>query len=277
MKTINTVFYSWQSDLPKESNLNTIRQSLRTAANNIESDLVDLRIELDEATRNTTGSPNIPQTIFDKIGKSDVFISDLTTINNHAVTTDRRVPNPNVLIELGFAIATLGWERIILVFNTFHGTFPNDLPYDIDRHRAIPFSISDKNDNNGKGNLTKILTTAVKAIIESAPLKPHEKLGETTEQKKRKIDIANLKWALSAIHIPTFDSFLEEIPDRIIGRIFYFKDHFNAVLESNTFHIYNDELRNSIENFKNSWNKSLSFYQHYGPDGSGKNYGINPF
>ena len=272
MKPIHTIFYSWQSDLPKDTNLNAIRQSLRDASSLVESEIEDTRIDVDEATRDTTGSPNIPKTIFDKISASDIFICDLTTINTVAPTDFRRVPNPNVLIELGYAIATLGWERIIMVFNEVHGTFPTDLPFDIDRHRSTPFKIKDKKDNNGKSQLSQVMKVAIQAIILKAPLKPDEKRKETPEQKKRNIDVSNLKWALNTIHIPTFDHFLEEIPDKIIGKIFYFKDSFVSVLDSNTFHIYDQELLKLITKFKNNWTKSLSFYQHYGPDGSGKNY-----
>jgi len=272
MKPIQTIFYSWQSDLPKATNLNAIRQVLRDASSLVESEIEDIRIEVDEATRDMTGSPNIPKAIFDKISASDIFICDMTTINSNAPTEFRRVPNPNVLIELGYAIATLGWDRIIMLFNTIHGNFPNDLPFDIDRHRSTPFTVNDKNDNKGKSELTQTMKIAIKAIIEKQPLKPDQKRKETPEQKKRSIDVSNLKWAMSAIHIQTFDYFLEEMPDKIIGKIFYFKDRFVSVIESNTFHIYDQELLSRLTKFKNNWIKSLSFYQHYGPDGSGKNY-----
>lgn len=272
MKPIHTIFYSWQSDLPKDTNLNAIRQSIREASSLVESEIEDTRIEVDEATRDTTGSPNIPKTIFDKISASDVFICDLTTINTTAPKDFRRVPNPNVLIELGYAIATLGWERIVMVFNEVHGVFPIDLPFDIDRHRSMRFKIQDKKDNSGKSKLSQEMKVAIQSIIEKAPLKPDEKRKETPEEKKRSIDVSNLKWALNAIHIPTFDNFIEGIPIKIIGKIFYFKDSYVSVLDSNTFHIYDQELLELLTKFKDTWIKSLSFSQHYGPDSSGRIY-----
>ena len=272
MKPIHSIFYSWQSDLPKDTNLNAIRQSLREASSLIENEIEDTRIEVDEATRDTTGSPNIPKTIFDKISATDIFICDLTTINTTSPKEFRRVPNPNVLIELGYATATLGWERIVMVFNEVHGTFPTDLPFDIDRHRSTPFKIKDKKDNNGKSQLTQDMKVAIQAIIVKSPLKPEEKRKETPEEKKRSIDVSNLKWALNTIHIPTFDHFIEEIPEKIIGKIFYFKDSFVSVLDSNTFHIYDPELLARLIKFKENWIKSLSFSRNYGPDRSGNNY-----
>lgn len=275
MKPIYKLFYSWQSDTSKETNLNSIRQSLRDASSLVESEIEDTRIEVDEATRETTGSPNIPQTIFNKISASDIFICDLTTINTSAPTEFRRVPNPNVLIELGYAIATLGWERIIMVFNEVHGTFPIDLPFDIDRHRSTRFKIKDKNDKSGKSKFSQTMKEAIQAIIVKAPLKPDEKRKKTPEEKKRNIDVSSLKRVLNTIHIPTFDHFLQEIPDLIIGNIFYFKDRFVAALVSNTFHIYDQELLKLLTKFKGNWMQSLSFNQNYSPDRSSKNYRFN--
>lgn len=278
MKQVQTIFYSWQSDLPKETNLNAIRQSLRDVANEIENEIDDTRIDLDEATRNTTGSPNIPKNIFDKISICDVFVCDLTTTNCKAPEEFKRTPNPNVLIELGYAISELGWERIIMVFNKFHGKFPTDLPFDIDRHRATPFTITDKKDKGGKSDLSKVLKDAIKLILEKSPRRPSELKTETPEQRKRKIDVSNLKWALGSIHIPTFDHFIEEIPSKIYSRIFYYKEGFSSILDSNSFHIYDQTLQQLLKKVKVNWNQTLSYGQHYGPDGSGVYYNYHlPF
>ena len=107
-------------------------------------------------------------TIFEKISKADIFICDLTTINS-SDTKNRKVSNPNVLVELGYAIAELGWERIILLFNKEFGVFPQDLPFDIDRHRTTPFSIKDKTDKSGKAQLSQVLKSALITIIQQKP------------------------------------------------------------------------------------------------------------
>lgn len=41
----------------------------------------------------------------------------------------RATPNPNVLVELGYAAHSLGWDRIIVVVNTAHGAI-EELPFD---------------------------------------------------------------------------------------------------------------------------------------------------
>lgn len=275
MNEIQTIFYSWQSDLLKETNQIAIRQSLRVAANTLESEIDDIKIEIDEATRNTTGSQNIPALIFDKISQSDIFVCDITTINGDANERYRRVPNPNVLIELGYAVSILGWKRIILLFNSHYGTFPNDLPFDIDRHRTTKFCIVDKKDKAGKNSLSKLLETAIDAIIKGNPLRPHEEATVTPEKKKRKSDVAKMKLILSSLHLETIDHFIEELPERIYAKIFDFKNYFMSIVESSTFHIYDQELLQKIIEFKNKWNESLSFGRHYGRSSSREYYSFD--
>ena len=262
------IFYSWQSDLPKHTNLNAIRTALRDASNKVEDELEDIHLNLDEATRGKSGSPNIPMTILDKISKCDIFICDLTTINKDASSEFRKTPNPNVLIELGYAIAKIGWYRIIMLFNEHHGKFPDDLPFDIDRHRATRFKIIDKKDNNGKGNLSKTLQIAIKSIIEESPLKPTDLVKETPAEVKKRSDINNLKQILSSINIPIFEHFIEELPNLIYHKIFHFKEDVFTKMESTTFHIYDEELMNLLKIFKEKWKKTLSYSQYYYSHGS---------
>jgi hypothetical protein len=56
------VFYSWQSDLPDQTNRRAIRNALRSASIVVEEEFSadDLKIEVDEATRDAPGSPHSP-------------------------------------------------------------------------------------------------------------------------------------------------------------------------------------------------------------------------
>ncbi len=265
------IFYSWQSDLPKDTNLNGIRQSLRLACNTVENEFDNLKIELDESTRNVSGSPNIPDTIFKKIPLSDIFICDLSTINKTTSGKLRKLQNPNVLIELGYAIAKLGWNRIIILFNGQYGEH-SDLPFDIDRHRASKFIIKDKNDKNGKNSLAKLLSLAIKSIIDENPKTPSQLASLTPEERKHNINVNNLEWVLSTIHIPTFDYFLGYIPLKIIGRIFHFWESFRSVMESNQFYLYDKQAEKLLNDLKKYWGFSLAFDHRYNPDGTGENY-----
>jgi hypothetical protein len=254
------VFYSWQSDLAKDTNQNGIRIAIKSTFPLVETELEDLNLVLDEATRGVSGSPNIPAQVFEKISKADIFICDLTPVGE---SKDKKIANPNVLIELGYAISEIGWERIILLFNTNYGDFPNDLPFDVDRHRATKFKINDKSDKSGKNELTKVLGEAIKLIIERSPLKPHEKKLISPEEKKRNLDVEKLTWVLSTIHIPTFDNFLNEAPELLVYNQLHYFEGFNAVLKSNEFYLYDKILLKKLENVFYRLDKSLSFGHHY--------------
>ncbi len=267
-----TIFYSWQSDLQKSTNQNAIRQSLRTAINLVEDKIENIRIELDEATRGTTGSPNIPSTIFSKINRCDIFLCDLTTINSNAGEEFRKTANPNVLIELGYAIAEIGWERIILLFNTHYGKFPDDLPFDIDRHRTSQYKIKDKSDKSGKNDLVQFLKNCISPIIKENPLKPSEVKKLSSSEIKRIKDIENLKWIMSSISLTIVDDFIERMPMQILGNALFFKDWFHEISHSSKFHIYDHKLSELLYEFRDSWEVSLSFHQHYNSNPYGKVY-----
>jgi len=174
------IFYSWQNDLPDETNRRLIREVLRNSSSNLEATYSDdnLRIIIDEATRGEPGSPNIPLTILEKIKNADAFVCDITTINQDAPKDQRKVANPNVLFELGYAVSQLGWSRIIMLFNKAFGNFPDDAPFDIDRHRASPYKFEPLNNNTKttkkelaakKQPLVSLLDTAISEIISVCP------------------------------------------------------------------------------------------------------------
>ena len=132
------IFYAWQSDLPRRIGKDLIQQALVDASGLLNAD-VEIRaavrgVELDHDTRNVSGSPAIAETIFGKIERSDAFIADLSLVQSGQA--ERKAPNPNVLIEYGYALHALDDRRIIGVFNEAFGD-PNDLPFDI-RHRRWP-------------------------------------------------------------------------------------------------------------------------------------------
>jgi hypothetical protein len=98
------VFYSWQSDLPKNTNRGFIEQALESAAKSIRND-DSIRVEpvVDRDTAGAPGAPDIAQTILNKIDQSNVFVCDVSIIDRER---PRPTPNPNVLIELGYALKT---------------------------------------------------------------------------------------------------------------------------------------------------------------------------
>nr|WP_308994024.1 hypothetical protein [Mariniflexile sp. KMM 9835]MDQ8213594.1 hypothetical protein [Mariniflexile sp. KMM 9835] len=167
MKDNFTIFYSWQSDLKGKFNRNLISSSIEKAIKDLKRNSQNdfkLEINLDRDTKNKSGSPSISDTIFDKIDISDIFIADVSLINNsiiNKVLNSRINPNPNVLIELGYAINKLGWERIICINNLKYGK--NELlPFDIRGHRITSY---DSRQKNSKEILKSTLKSAFSSII----------------------------------------------------------------------------------------------------------------
>lgn len=270
-KTTLIIFYSWQSDLSRETNQQAIASCLKTCFIGIEENNESIKLKLDEATRDEAGSPDIPTTIFKKISDSDIFVCDITTIN-HNETTIRKTPNPNVLIELGYAISILGWERIIMVFNNHFGDFKTELPFDLEKRRLTPFKIVGKTDKNGKLDLTSKFTTAIETIIKKNPAKPSDSKKKSTDEIKREKDLTNLKLIMSYINIPTFDNFLSKLPTDIIKDIFDYWNLFRIKYDSNAFYIYDKSLNEKLKNLRVSWGNIFNYMSLYRTASNGYNF-----
>jgi len=134
------VFYSWQSDLPNNLNRSFIESALKKAAKQISKDQ-NFTIEpvIDRDTSGLPGSPSITAAITEKIAKSDLFVCDISIVNNQS--TGRKTPNPNVLLELGYASAVLGWDRIIMVQNIAFGGYES-IPFDLRDKRIVDYYLN---------------------------------------------------------------------------------------------------------------------------------------
>ncbi len=138
------VFYSWQSDLLNKTNRSFIEEALDKAAKAIrDDDSIQVEPVIDRDTVGVAGSPDISKTIFSKIDQAQVFVCDISIINQGADT--RLTPNPNVLIELGYALRTLGENRIIMVLNDVYG-MPEVLPFDLRMRRVTRYHKPDEVD-----------------------------------------------------------------------------------------------------------------------------------
>lgn len=165
------VFWSWQSDTPAKNNHYFVREALELALDKVAEDL-DLdeadRPEIDHDTKGEPGLVSIVDAIFQKIEQAAVFVGDLTFVGK--TVKDKLLPNPNVMIELGHAITSLGPERIILVANKAYGGKPEDLPFDL-RHRRAPItyelaeSAGTHERNKAKEALANALATALSSCL----------------------------------------------------------------------------------------------------------------
>ncbi|MDE0268333.1 MAG: hypothetical protein OXI96_04765 [Acidimicrobiaceae bacterium] len=140
----NTVFYSWQSYLPETKEI--IHWALEKAIQNVNRELIlDDALRLDQDTQNVPGWPEITSIILDKITECEIFVADITPING-PLSESKLTPNPNVLLELGYALETgSGRTPIICVINT-HYLPDNDLgrlPFDLRANRSAQFVLED--------------------------------------------------------------------------------------------------------------------------------------
>lgn len=159
------IFYSWQSDLPGSKTRNFIRECIDDAINLAqESEAVEA--ERDEATAGMTGSPNIVTTLFSKIDNCDLFIADLSLCFTEDNNKEKKSPNPNVLLELGYAVKTLGLERVICLCNTDYG---NKYPFDIAHNRITVFSLEGRNRKEVSSDIARIIFINIRDLRKQMP------------------------------------------------------------------------------------------------------------
>lgn len=166
-----TVFFSWQSDRPGR---NFIDKALREAIDRISQDLkideaVREGISLDRDTQDVPGSPSIFDTILKKIDRAAVFVADLTFVGT-SLDGDL-LPNPNVLLEYGYALKSLGDARIVAVMNDVHGD-PSSLPFDLKTKRfPVTYTLADDADPQTRSKvreaLSRDLEKALRVILGS--------------------------------------------------------------------------------------------------------------
>lgn len=156
-----TVFYSWQSDTPGAANRNLISKALEDATREIASD-DSIKVEpvVDRDTQDVAGSPDIGATILAKITAADVVVADVTIINKGS--KGRLTPNPNVMVEVGYALAVHTESRLILVNNLAFGR-PEDLPFDLRQRRTLNFRSAA--DASERATDRRALQTALKSAI----------------------------------------------------------------------------------------------------------------
>ena len=170
--SIFKIFYSWQSDLPGNRTRYFLRDCIDDAiAFAGESEAIEA--VRDEATKDTTGSPNIVTTLFSKIDDCDLFVADVSlcfTGDEKKETDGKEIikhsPNPNVLLELGYAVKTLGWERIICVCNT---DFGSEIPFDFAQNRRTSYRLEGRDKSTVRREVAKIIFDNIKTLKEQPP------------------------------------------------------------------------------------------------------------
>ena len=210
------VFYSWQSDTDTSANKNFINDCLKNA---IKENTKYIEVERD--TQNVLGAKEIDRTIFEKINNADVFVADISFVavyikENSEGKKVKKIPNSNVMLELGYAAGKIGWERVILVFNEDYGDL-DDLPFDLRQHLTLPYKLKDKE----KAEVRKKLTAQLKGIID-----------------RYYCDGPLAKEDMSLNKLKGYDFISNSVSDKLIG---YSIDNYQNYL------IIVDEIKNKVE------------------------------
>lgn len=173
----HTVFYSWQSDTPTREGRNLIQRALEMAVQAISAELqveepLREELQIDKDTQDVPGSPPIFPTILDKIEKAAVLVADLTFCGARN-DGNRKTPNPNVLIEYGYALKCVGHGQIIAVMNSAYGKPSREsLPFNLADLRFpltynVPDGATDDERKAEREKLAKALEKALRDILDS--------------------------------------------------------------------------------------------------------------
>jgi len=176
-----TVFYSWQSDRDQKTNRFLVRDALSEAVGTLNKGLniseadrpIDTgELSLDHDTKDVPGTPDIVGAILEKIDRCGIFVADLTFVAQSSKGDG--LPNPNVLTERGYALKSIGSQRLIAVMNTAYG-LPDQLPFDF-RHARYPIQFhldagaDSAQRNSQRDALSTQLAEAIRLILKSGVL-----------------------------------------------------------------------------------------------------------
>jgi len=180
-RKVYSVFYSWQSDTPDDCNRQFIRQALDDAvASTALGATVEDSPRVESGMQGIAGTPEVATVMFTRIKKSAVFLGDMTLVGTIAKAGSdevKRVPNPNVLLEMGYAAGTIGWGRIICVMNEHFGK-RTELPFDV-RNRRFPIDYAlPPGDKLNREKVKKDLTRWVNFAIETVLKNEYEAVNE---------------------------------------------------------------------------------------------------
>lgn len=187
----HTIFFSWQLDTRPTEGRNLIEGALKRALRTISADTTleeaVRELAVDKDTQNVPGSPPIVETILKKIDAAAIFVPDLTFVGERR--DGRPTPNPNVLVEYGYALKSLGHGRVVPVMNIAHGApSAETLPFDLQHLRhPIKYDCPDGADDTARGKardgLAKDFVKAIRTVLQSpefqnaikpaAPAEPH--------------------------------------------------------------------------------------------------------
>ncbi len=241
-------FYSWQSDKKDVS------QKIETALKNKfkEMEKRGIYIELVKATDGISGSRVLEEVILENIKRCDFFIADLTPVTRHTTCDGKTklVPNPNCMLEFGYALRHFNPECVIAYMQLEDDDNHYELPFDLNHRTYNHFKpeVNVKIDENEilriveivnksiatvkpeydctitfeNDSDTMIITPIFKKIYYSAPYPPQHSHTENTDMSNAISNLIGTSSVIDAIHRNrlVMDSIVKPISLKVVkGRI----------------------------------------------------------
>jgi hypothetical protein len=253
------IFFCWQDHLPKKLHRFLIRDALDRAISRVQDDLpegVECTLRRDEATDNRAGSIDIANTILEKLNSSTVVVGDITPVLKD-LDKNWFYPNPNVMVEIGYAAKTLGWSRVVCLFNEV-ACKAEQLPFDIRHRRVTGFSCEDLTQRKrALVDLEGVLIAAIRAIIQEVGrgvIDPS--IGDAALRHQR--DLRFLRDVMCCIHRRTLDRFIERGHSyQVHYDCIYFWHDFDAIVCSCDFRFYDKDLQRLALELHRVWGETI--------------------
>lgn len=159
MKAAIDVFNAWQSEhKPSRNVIGSALEDVVAAIN--ELDGLALPLKITQATEAGDGAIRIDVALQERIAKADLFVGDLTPVYAYG---ERLRVNENVLVEVGFALASKEPNQIILL-----SMKRNDVPGDAANAKPT-FDIAHvrRHDFRAKEDLRRWLRAELEAVLRS--------------------------------------------------------------------------------------------------------------
>jgi hypothetical protein len=189
------VFWAWQSDLPGKTGRHFIKEALNEAIDRINEsrdieepdEALQSGMHLDHDRKGLSGSPDLANEILKKIDASTVFVGDVTPVgkgverkNDEDAIKQKSLINPNVAIELGYALKSITTNNVWMVMNSHYGSRA-DLPFDLGQKGgpimySLPPNADKKTIEVERSKLVGVLFDAFSMFVPRPVIQPFEEM-----------------------------------------------------------------------------------------------------
>lgn len=239
------IFFSWQADVKESRKI--IDKALKKAAEELNARHADWHVNITSDTRGEDGSPDIEDAVLQKIREAHIFVADITPIAQLEKEGKRKLlPNPNVMIELGYAIRRMDIDKqVILLANERKDAInydAKDMPFDINHHKISQI--------NNDITLTERIEALLANLIEQ-PTAPSDDIYELDKES------VTLLFSHFSTHI--IDEFLFGNNQNYIDRRIFdmCDDWYHYFNNTGAFTIYDSVTMDALNAFYIPFNKLI--------------------